>query len=180
MVFAMLELALFGINRPIFEIEATFGQWVVLFTSLLLPVAGAFRLAKFNTDTRQTESFLGLPIPANAIFFASLGLVLELGVKQDIAHFILNRHNLLIAVFVFSFLMVSEIPMFSMKLKNLKLKENSIRFVFIGGILVLLALLKLYALPLIIVWYIVLSLINMTISRIKKKGTWKNNERHFS
>jgi len=164
-VFTMLELALFGVNRPIFEIEATFGQWVTLFTTLLIPVAGAFRLAKFNTDSRQTESFLGLPIPANAIFFASLALVLELGTKQNIAHFILNRHVLLIAIFLFSFLMVSEIPMFSMKFKNLNLKKNSVRFLFLAGVILLLAILRLYALPLIIVWYVLLSVVSRLVTR---------------
>ena len=167
LVFAMLELTLFGVNRPIFEIEATPGQWIALFTSLLIPVAGAFRLAKFNTDTRQSESFLGLPIPGNAIFFASLALILEIGTKQNIVPFILNKYALLLAVFACSFLMVSELPMFSMKFKNLKVKDNSIRFIFLGGIVLLLAILKLYALPLIIVWYVLLSLISRISIRLK-------------
>jgi len=159
LVFTMLELALFGVNRPIFEIEGTPSQWIVLFTTLLIPVAGAFRLAKFNTDTCQSESFLGLPIPANAIFFASLGLILEIGTRQNIIPFILNKYTLLVAIFACSFLMVSELPMFSMKFKNLKLKDNNTRFIFIVGIVLLLLILKLYALPLIIVWYILLSLV---------------------
>jgi CDP-diacylglycerol--serine O-phosphatidyltransferase len=163
-VFTMLELTLFGMNQPIYEIEGTPSQWIVLFTSLLIPVAGAFRLAKFNTDKRQTESFLGLPIPANAFFFASLGLLLEIGTKQNVIPLILNKYSLLIAIFLFSFLMISEIPMFSMKFKNLKLKDNSTRFIFIGGILILLLILKLYALPVIIVWYIILSVINRAVA----------------
>ncbi|MDX9883314.1 MAG: CDP-alcohol phosphatidyltransferase family protein [Prolixibacteraceae bacterium] len=164
-VFAMLELTLFGVNRPIFEIEATPGQWIVLFTSLLIPVAGAFRLAKFNTDTRQSESFLGLPIPANAIFFASLALIVEIGAKQNIISFILNKYSILTTVFACSFLMVSELPMFSMKFKNLKIKDNTIRFVFLGGIAILLVVLNIYALPLIIVWYVLLSLISRFLVR---------------
>ena len=157
LVFTMLELTLFGVNRPIFEIEGTFSQWVVLFTTLLIPIAGAFRLAKFNTDSRQTESFLGLPIPANAILFASLGLILEVGTKQNIVPFILNKYTLLSAIFICSFLMVSEIPMFSLKIKSFNMKENGIRLIFLTGIILLFILLKLYALPLIIMWYILLS-----------------------
>lgn len=165
LVFAMLELSMFGVNQPIFEIEATPGQWIVLFTSLLIPVAGAFRLAKFNTDTRQSESFLGLPIPANAIFFASLALIVEIGTKQNVLPFILNKYSILAAVFICSFLMVSELPMFSMKFKSLNLSDNAIRFIFLGGIVVLFIILKLYALPLIIVWYILLSLAKKILVR---------------
>jgi CDP-diacylglycerol--serine O-phosphatidyltransferase len=159
-VFTMLEYALFGKNQLIQDIDANGSQWIVLFTSLLLPVAGAFRLAKFNTDDRQSESFLGMPIPANAIFFASLGLILELGTKQTIVPIILNKYTLLVSVFACSFLMVSELPMFSLKFKNLKLKENGLRFLFLGVIVLMMAFLQLYALPLIIVWYVLLSVIS--------------------
>jgi CDP-diacylglycerol--serine O-phosphatidyltransferase len=159
MVFTMIQLALFGEINLIQNINGTPSEWILLFSSLLITVSGAFRLAKFNTDDRQTESFLGMPIPANAIFFASLGLILELGEKQEIATLILNKYTLLIAIFACSFLMVSEIPMFSLKFKSLKMKENGIRFLFIGVIILMLAVLHLYALPLIIIWYVLLSVI---------------------
>jgi len=106
-VFTMIELTLFGKNQPIQDIEANFSQWVLLFSSLVIPVAGAFRLAKFNTDDRQSEQFLGMPIPANAIFFASLALILELGTKAAIVPFILNKYTLLFSIFACSFLMFS-------------------------------------------------------------------------
>ena len=158
-VFTMLQLTLFGKNQPIQDIEANLSQWIVLFTSLIIPVAGAFRLAKFNTDDRQSEQFLGMPIPANAIFFASLGLILELGTNQAIHSVILNKYVLLASVFICSFLMVSELPMFSMKFKNLHLKENAIRFLFLGTTVLMLIFLQIYALPLIIIWYVLLSAI---------------------
>jgi CDP-diacylglycerol--serine O-phosphatidyltransferase len=160
MVFTMLQLSLFGRFQAIQEIEAHWSQWIVLFTSLVLTVAGAFRLAKFNTDDRQSEQFLGMPIPANAIFFASLGLILELGTKQSIVPIILNKYVLLSSVFICSFLMVSELPMFSLKFKNLNLKDNAIRFLFLGITILLLIFLQIYALPLIIIWYILLSVIS--------------------
>lgn len=156
-VFTMLEYTLFGINQPIQDIDANWSQWIVLFTSLMIPVAGAFRLAKFNTDDRQSEQFLGMPIPANAIFFASLGLILELGTNLSVQSVILNKYVILAAVFVCSFLMVSELPMFSMKFKNLHLKENAIRFLFLGTTILMLIFLQVYALPLIIIWYVLLS-----------------------
>jgi CDP-diacylglycerol--serine O-phosphatidyltransferase len=156
-VFTMLELTLFGKNQAIQEIEANWSQWITLVTSLVIPVAGAFRLAKFNTDDRQSEQFLGMPIPANAIFFASLALILELGTNAAIIPVILNKYTLLSAIFASSFLMVSELPMFNLKFKNLKLKENALRFLFLGITLLMLVLLQIYALPLIIIWYVLLS-----------------------
>lgn len=158
-VFTMFELTLFGQNQPIQEIDAHWGEWIVLYTSLVIPVAGAFRLAKFNTDDRQSEQFLGMPIPSNAIFFASLGLILELGNNESIKALILNKNVLLASVFMCSFLMVSELPMFSMKFKNLNLKQNAVRFLFLGVTILMLVFLQLYALPLIIIWYILLSII---------------------
>lgn len=158
-VFTMLEYTMFGENLSIqnIAIEANWNQRIVLITSLVIPVAGAFRLAKFNTDDRQSEQFLGMPIPANAIFFASLGLILEWGTNPAIQPIILNKYLLLASIFISSFLMVSELPMFSMKFKNLHLKENAIRFLFLGATLLMLIFLQVYALPLIIIWYVVLS-----------------------
>jgi CDP-diacylglycerol--serine O-phosphatidyltransferase len=87
-------------------------------------------------------------------------LILELGTKQTIVPIILNKYTLLVSVFACSFLMVSELPMFSLKFKNLKLKENGLRFLFLGVIVLMMAFLQLYALPLIIVWYVLLSVIS--------------------
>jgi len=158
-VFTMMEFTLFRKNQPIQDIHADWSQWIALYTCLLIPVAGAFRLAKFNTDDRQSEQFLGMPIPANAIFFASLGLILEWGTNEVIPTIILNKFVLLSCIFICSFLMVSELPMFSMKFKNLHLKENAIRFLFLGTTVLMLIFLQLYALPLIITWYVLLSAI---------------------
>jgi CDP-diacylglycerol--serine O-phosphatidyltransferase len=165
-VFTMMEFTLFGKNQPMQDIHGDWSQWIALYTCLLIPVAGAFRLAKFNTDDRQSEQFLGMPIPANAIFFASLGLILEWGTNAVIPPIILNKFVLLTCIFICSFLMVSELPMFSMKFKNLHLKENAIRFLFLGTTILMLIFLQLYALPLIIIWYVLLSAITY-LSAIK-------------
>lgn len=156
-VFTLTELTLFGNNQHIQDIEASLSQWIFLLSSLVIPIAGAFRLARFNTDDRQSEEFLGMPIPANAIFFASLALNLVLGERSVVEPIILNKYLLLISIFACSFLMVSELPMFNLKFKNLKLKENGIRYLFLGTTLLLLVFLKVYALPIIIIWYASLS-----------------------
>lgn len=159
-VFTLLELTLFGTNQHIQDIDANLNQWILLLSSLVIPVAGAFRLAKFNTDDRQSDQFLGMPIPANAIFFASIALVLILGDQKFIEPIILNKYTLLISIFACSFLMVSELPMFNLKFKNVRLKENALRYFFLATTLLMLIFLQLYALPLIIIWYVLLSAIS--------------------
>ena len=159
-VFTLLELTLFGTNQHIQDIDANLNQWILLLSSLVIPVAGAFRLAKFNTDDRQSDQFLGMPIPANAIFFASLALVLILGDQKFIEPIILNKYTLLISIFACSFLMVSELPMFNLKFKNVRFKENALRYFFLATTLLMLIFLQFYALPLIIIWYVLLSAIS--------------------
>ena len=134
--------------------------FIVYAAILLIPVAGAFRLAKFNIDTRQSESFLGLPIPANAIFFASLAIVTGYGSYQGVNQLMLNPFFLISTSILFSWLMISEIPMFSLKVKHVKWEGNQLRILFLALCLILVITLRLYALPLIIIVYILLSAIN--------------------
>lgn len=94
------------------------------FIAFIIPVFSAFRLAKFNLDTRQTESFLGLPTPANALF---IGSYVFLPNFFSIAH---HPITLSIIIIVMSILLLTELPMFSLKIKNLKPTENIERYVF--------------------------------------------------
>ena len=100
-------------------------RWLV-WTTFLIPVAAAFRLAKFNLDTRQTENFLGLPVPANAIFWIGYAALMWRGVM-----FLSFWYVFICFLIVECWLMVSEIPMFSLKFKNFKLKENLPRYLLI-------------------------------------------------
>lgn len=96
------------------------------YLSLLIPVFSAYRLAKFNVDNEKTDYFKGLATPANAIFWIGLGLVFNHSFK-------LNLYVLIGLVIGLSFLMVSNLKMFSLKIKNLKLEgENIYRLVLIG------------------------------------------------
>ena len=88
-------------------------------TTLLIPVCAAFRLARFNLDTRQTSSFIGLPVPANAIFWVGYASLMWSGVQ-----FLSIWYVFLCFLIVDCWLMNSEIPMFSLKIKNLRFKEN--------------------------------------------------------
>ena len=124
------------------------------YTAFLISVFSALRLAKFNNDTRQTSSFVGLPVPANALFWASLVVG-----NHD---WLLSKCNpicLLILVCLFSWLLVSEIPMFSLKFKNLSWKDNKVSFIFLIICIPLLIFLKILGFAAIIVWYILLSVL---------------------
>ncbi|MBK7128849.1 MAG: CDP-alcohol phosphatidyltransferase family protein [Crocinitomicaceae bacterium] len=135
------------------------------FIALLIPVMSMFRLAKFNLDTRQSDSFIGVPTPANTLFFASFPLILiQLSNNQaswagNVSDLILNPVFLVVTTVVFSFLLVAELPLFALKFKSFGWKGNEIRFIFLTACVILLATLWWLAIPLIIILYILLSLI---------------------
>lgn len=133
----------------------------VAFFGFLITIFSALRLAKFNIDTRQTTSFIGLPTPACTIFVASLPLILEFG---DLEHYmvILNPWVLVILTIMLSYLLVAELPLFALKFKNLTWQDNSVRFIFLILSVMLAILLNFAAIPLIIVLYILLSVIKKT------------------
>lgn len=142
------------------------GYWSVLpFIAFIIPVMSMFRLAKFNLDTRQTDSFIGLPTPANTLFFASFPLILiqlkgsTSGWKIWISDLILNPWFLIIAAVIMSILLVAELPLFALKFKSFGWNGNEIRYIFLTLCAVMLATLWWLAIPLIIILYILLSLI---------------------
>ena len=130
------------------------GTWLP-YTAFLIAVFSALRLAKFNNDSRQTTSFIGLPVPANALFWASL----VTGGHEFLADNLYLPVCLIPLICLSSWLLVSEIPMFSLKFKNLKWKDNKVSFTFLLVCIPLIALLGTCSFAAIIVWYILLSLI---------------------
>lgn len=108
------------------------------FIPLAIALFSSLRLAKFNLDSRQTTSFLGLPTPANALLIASFVAYASIG-EANFATSILNKCWVIPVVsIILSLLLISEIPMFSLKFKNLKFKGNEIRFIFIASALLIL------------------------------------------
>lgn len=124
------------------------------YLAFILSVFSALRLAKFNNDTRQTSSFVGLPVPANALFWASL----VTGAHDFLISDSFHPLYLLVLVCFFSWLLVSEIPMFSLKFKSLSWKDNKISFIFLIVCIPLLVFLGISSFAAIIVWYVLLSL----------------------
>ncbi|MAO11069.1 MAG: phosphatidylserine synthase [Flavobacteriaceae bacterium] len=130
------------------------------FIGLLIAVASAYRLAKFNVDTRQTSSFIGLPTPANALLILSLPLILHFQYFEAIEAVILNPWVLIGLTLLSCVLLNAEIPLFALKFKTWDIKSNIIRYVFILICLLAVVLLKFIAIPVIIGIYILLSLLS--------------------
>ncbi len=126
---------------------------------LLIVLASAYRLAKFNVDERQTSSFIGLPTPANALWIISLPLIL-IYQPSDLAYqVILNPWVLALATLLSCYLLNAEIPLFSLKFKTKSFKANSLRYIFLILSLVLLISFWFVAIPVIIFLYVLLSLL---------------------
>jgi CDP-diacylglycerol--serine O-phosphatidyltransferase len=140
---------------------------VFLFPALLVPILSAFRLAKFNIDTRQSHSFIGLPTPANGLFLATVYYVIQHGSYGAANCF----HPALLSglVFLFAILLVSPIPLFAMKFKAFTWKGNEVRFIFLGISIALLAIFQLAAFPIVIILYIITSIINNILTRNKNE-----------
>jgi len=151
---ALLKMLLFG-NATYPEMMAL-SDAVIIFSPVLIPLFSAYRLAKFNIDTRQTTNFYGLPTPANALFFVSLALIYLLHPQYH-----LWLEGLVpifpLIVLVFCILMVSDYRMFSLKFKQWALAANKFRYVFLGVSAILLISLQAIAIPMVIILYIIMS-----------------------
>lgn len=157
-LFTLLEFSMFEKNQPIYEISASWSQWLILFSAFLMPVLGAVRLARFN-NAPEENFFRGLPIPSNGIFWASMGLMLEFPRYHQFFEMIYSTRTLLLLGLFTSGMMVINLPMFSLKFKNLKWKENWHRFIFIAIAIILLAVFNVYGLALSIFTYIILNFV---------------------
>jgi CDP-diacylglycerol--serine O-phosphatidyltransferase len=146
--------------------ESPFWASYLPFIGLLITIFSLYRLAKFNLDTRQTQGFIGLATPANTIFFAGLPLILSSYFanpdlaewQKSLALLLLDYRTLIVFSIVMSILLISEIKMFSLKIKGFGWQGNEIRYIFIAICIGLLAILQLWAFPFIILVYIMISL----------------------
>lgn len=133
---------------------------ILPYFGLLLTLGACYRLANFNIDTRQSDSFIGLPTPAMALFVISLPLILEFGEQQLFIDLIMNQYFLFAITIVLTFLMNAEIPLFALKFKTFGIKENSLKYIFLSLSILLLVILKFVAIPLIILMYVAFSVVN--------------------
>jgi CDP-diacylglycerol--serine O-phosphatidyltransferase len=158
-LFTLLEFSLYGKNQLIYEINGQWYEWVILFSAFLVPVFGAIRLARFNVFSSDEPFFRGLPIPSNGLFWASLGLMLEFPKYSESFQSIYSTRNLVIFGIFMSAIMVVNLPMFTLKVKNFTWKDNWYRYLFLVLSLILLIVFNVYGLTLIILLYILLNVI---------------------
>ena len=125
------------------------------YTAFIIAAFSALRLGKFNIDPRQSSSFIGLPTPANALFWGSL----VVGGHSFLVSDSFNAAYLFILVILMSYLLVAELPMFSLKFKNLSWRDNKISYIFLLVCIPLLAIFRLGGFAAIILWYILWSLL---------------------
>jgi CDP-diacylglycerol---serine O-phosphatidyltransferase len=158
-LFTLFEFSLFQKNLLIFEISAHWSEWMLLFSAFLLPVFGAIRLARFNITQGNETFFRGLPIPANGLFWASLGLMLQIPRHHQLFELLYSTRNLLFLGIFMSGMMVINLPMFSLKFNNLNLAENWYRYLFLVLAGLLMTVFNVYGLALTILTYIFLNFI---------------------
>jgi CDP-diacylglycerol--serine O-phosphatidyltransferase len=134
------------------------GAGYLAFAGFIITIFSALRLAKFNIDTRQTEDFIGLNTPMNTFFIISLPWL-----TSDFT-FINNTYFLIAIVLLTSYLLISEIKLFSMKMSGLSWSQNKYKFIFLILAIVLLAFIKFAAIPIILILYILFSQIHFKTS----------------
>jgi len=136
------------------------GQYALAFLGFLITLGSCYRLANFNIDTRQTDSFIGLPTPANALFILSLPLVVR-HFDSFMLFELLSNYGVLLAISIGSaYILNAEIPLFSLKVKKLTFQDNKLTFFFLAVSLLLLVMLQFLGIPLVILFYIFLSILN--------------------
>lgn len=145
----------FAPSAIVFDYLCTFHIHLIIvpFLAFVMAAFSALRLAKFNLDERQTMGFIGLPTPANALFWGSL----IVGLHQSDIIFEGLEWVILAGVFLSCYLLVAEIPMFALKFKQWGWKGNEIKYIFILSCVPILLLLGIIGLAVIIAWYVILS-----------------------
>ena len=128
---------------------------LIAFLAFIMAAFSALRLAKFNLDERQALGFIGLPTPANALFWGSL----IVGLQQHDVAFSGMEWVILAGTFISSYLLIAEIPMFALKFKHWGWKGNEIKYIFVLSCIPLLLFLGVSGFAAIIAWYVVLSVI---------------------
>ena len=128
---------------------------ILPFIAYIMAAFSALRLAKFNLDERQSLGFIGLPTPANALFWGSL--LIGLGKRIDSSP--LMCIFIIVGIFISSWLMVSEIPMFALKFKEWGWKKNQIKYIFLLTCIPLITIFGITGFAIIVAWYVIISYI---------------------
>lgn len=159
---SLADMVSFGLLPSLFIFNLISGEspGLLPYIAILMAVCSALRLAIFNVDETQSDSFRGVPTPANALFITALPFL-----DTAMFRFLFDPIVLASITVVFSLLLVSRFELFALKFKNFGWHDNQLRFTFLGVSVLLFALLQFAALPVIIILYILLSLGVRVISK---------------
>lgn len=154
---SLADVVTFGVLPSAIVFQLCWFQELGVFSygAFLIAVLSALRLANFNIDTRQSESFIGLPVPANAMLIAAFPLM---GRYQPQFDGLWQNDVALGMMIAFSFMLVSDVPLFALKFKSFRWADNQTKFLFLIASALLLLFLQFAAIPLIILLYIIVSL----------------------
>lgn len=160
---SLADMVSFGILPAITMftwLENESGESYIPYIAFLIAIFSALRLAKFNIDKNQQEAFIGLPTPANALFIT--GLVFF---EPPLSTALSSQASLVAISIIFSLLLVSPLKLFALKFKNFTWTDNKLRFTFIGLAVLLLVWKRGEGVPLIIILYILISLLEKVFSK---------------
>ena len=160
MIFKLIENLQIDSTSPYFLTEDTWYMGFVPYLGFLITLASCYRLAKFNIDTRQTDSFIGLPTPANAMFIMSLPMI-RFSYEDQWAGMLVKNPFILLAITIISaYILNAEIPLFSLKIKEFTWVKYKMQILFLIGSLLSFFVLGFVAIPLIIISYVLVSVIS--------------------
>lgn len=140
--------------------EETFYMGFVPYLGFLITIASCYRLANFNIDTRQTDSFIGLPTPANALVIMSIPMIQYANDFEMVTAILYNPYVLLVITLISAYILNAEIPLFSLKIKEFTWAKYKMQILFLIGSLVSFFVLGFVAIPLIIISYVLVSIIS--------------------
>ena len=165
---SLADMVTFGVLPSIIMfqlISALTSNPILPWIAVRIALFSALRLAKLNTDDRQSEQFIGLPTPASAFFISGLPFMLNQNFKG--LNHLLNAEILAVISIILSLLLVSRLPLISLKFKNFTWKQNAFRYVFLAVSVVMLLVWNVFAIPGVIMIYILLSLLSQVITSYK-------------
>ena len=155
-----------GMNVDSSQFVLSNGDFLFCLLGFIITMGSCYRLANFNIDTRQTDSFIGLPTPANALFILSLPLVKANTDSLILMELLLNKWVLLGVTLLSAYILNAEIPLFSLKVKNFSVKGNMLQIVFLAISVLLLVFFQYLGIPMLILTYVLISAI---YNKLQKK-----------
>ncbi|WP_439553966.1 CDP-alcohol phosphatidyltransferase family protein [Flavobacterium macrobrachii] len=152
-------------NKNLYTSNLPLQDQLFPYLGFIITLGACYRLAKFNIDTRQSDSFIGLPTPANALFFTSLPLVQDYFHTEIDLGFSYSKWFLIAITLLSAYVMNAEIPLFSLKIKNFSFAKYKLQIFFLAISVLMLIFLQIVAVPLIILIYVLLSVINNIVNK---------------